>query len=99
MAPYYLMLHDCLLGPLHRPQPALAHAFCVCCFVCVVVVGCCCFFLGGGGQILLSVTKEQDDQFWIFINQINQYFMSVHIEVILNKKQKHIIYANFPTGL
>ena len=29
------------------------------------------------------------------------YFMSVHIEVILdkNKKQKHTIYTNFPTGL
>ena len=36
-------------------------------------------------------------------NQSVFYFMSVHIEVILdkNKKQKHIIiiYTNFPTGL
>ena len=37
------------------------------------------------------------------INQSIFYFMSVHIEMILdeNKKQKHIIiiYTNFPTGL
>ena len=37
------------------------------------------------------------------INQSIFYFMSVHIEEILdkNKKQKHIIiiYTNFPTGL
>ena len=35
------------------------------------------------------------------ITQSIFYFMSVHIEVILdkNKKQKHIIYTNFPTGL
>ena len=34
---------------------------------------------------------------------INQYFMSVYIEVILDKKKKKkpiiIIYTNFPTGL
>ena len=35
------------------------------------------------------------------INESVFYFMSVHIKVILdkNKKQKHIIYTNFPTGL
>ena len=35
------------------------------------------------------------------INQSIFYFMSVHIEVILDKNKKHIIiiYTNFPTGL
>ena len=38
------------------------------------------------------------------INQSIFYFMSVHIEVILNQKQQQkqhiiIIYTNFPTGL
>ena len=41
--------------------------------------------------------------FGFAINQSIFYFMSVYIEVILdkNKKQKHIIiiYTNFPTGL
>ena len=42
----------------------------------------------------------------VSINQSIFYFMSVHIEVILDKKKKHnkkqhiiTIYTNFPTGL
>ena len=47
---------------------------------------CVCVWGGGGGGGGVCA--------------INQYFMSVHIEVILDKnKNIIIIYTNFPTGL
>ena len=58
---------------------------------------------GGNGQEHLShrrdLKKNKTQQ--IILNPSIFYFMSVHIEVILDKKQKHIIiiYTNFPTGL
>ena len=58
-----------------------------------------CGALRGG----LSVRGALRGGLSIKLNQSIFYFMSVHIEVILdkNKKQKHIIviYTNFPTGL